>query len=435
MVLIGTLILFRTMGWISFSGFWSLFAHYWPLLLILWGVVKLVEHMWARQKGLPTPGIGAGGVVFLVIFILFGMAVTKATSINWRGMGINVDDVNIVDPFNMLGASHEFTENFSQDMKTGTQVRVVVAHGSVSVTSSPDGQAHAFVHKYVRAYSDEEAGKTNDASHPKMVQQGDLWLLDLTGGAYAQGRFDLDLQLPPALPISISTSHGDLHVTQRTGDVTLDSSHGDLTAEDVKANVSLRPHHGDVTVKSVTGNVTIDGFVSDTTVADIKGTVVITGTYLGEMKLSNIDKQVRFSSTRTDLQFAGLPGELTIDRSDVRGSRVTGPFRLDAREKEIHLDEVAGDIHIENRRGEVDIKANTPTGAIDVTNQNGDITIGLPEKPGFQMDANSVTGEIHSDFPLAIKNDAHNATATGTVGKGPMVRLKTNRGTIQINKL
>jgi hypothetical protein len=252
MVLIGTLFLFRTMGWISFPGFWSLFAHYWPLLLILWGVVKLVEHMWARQKGLPTPGIGAGGVVFLIFFILFGMATTKAAGINWRGMGIDMDDVNIVDPFNVMGASHEFTENFSQDMKTGTQVRVLVAHGSVSVTSSPDGQAHAFVHKYLRAYSDDEAGKTNEASHPKLVQQGDLWLLDLTGGAYTQGRFDLDLQLPPALPISISTSHGDLHVTQRTGDVTLDSSHGDLTAEDVKGNVSMRPRHGDVTVKTST---------------------------------------------------------------------------------------------------------------------------------------------------------------------------------------
>ncbi len=432
MVLIGTYALFTTMGWGHLPGFWITFAHYWPLLLILWGVLKLVEHVWARQKGLPASGIGAGSVVFIVFFVLFGMFATKVSGVNWSGMGMDVGDF---DPFNAMGGSHEFTENFSQDLKTGTQVRVVVAHGSVSVTSSPDGQAHAFVHKYLRAYSDDEAGKTNEASHPKMVQQGDLWLLDLTGGPYSQGRFDLDLQLPPALPVTLSTSRGDLHVTQRTGDVTLDSSHGDLTAEDVKANVSLRPHRGDVTVKNVTGNVTIDGYVSDVTVADIKGTVVLTGTYLGEMQMSNIEKQVRFNSTRTDLQFAGLPGELTIERSGMRGSRITGPFRLDARGKDIHLEEVEGDIHIENNRGEVDVKAATPTGAIDISNQSGDITVGLPEKPGFQMDAKSDTGEIHSDFPLEIKNDPHNATATGTVGKGPIVRLKTKRGTIQINKL
>ena len=430
-ILIGTYMLFLTMGWGSLPPFWITFAHYWPLLLILWGVIKLAEHVWAKQKGLPSPRIGAGPIVLMVV----GLCATGLASVNWRGMGIDVDDVNIVDPFDMMGASHEFTENFSQDLKTGTQVRIVLAHGSVSINPSPDGQAHAFVHKYLRAYSDDEAGKTNEASHPKMVQQDNQWLLEMTGGPYSRGRFDIDLQLPPAMTVNVFTSHGDVHVTQRTADVTLESSHGDLTTEDVKANVVLHPHRGDVTVKNIAGNVTIDGFVSDLTVADIKGTVALSGTYTGEMQLSNIEKQVRFNSMRTDLQFAGLPGELTIERTDMHGSRITGPFRLDAREKDIHLDEVEGDIHIDNHRGDVDIKATTPPGTIDITNQIGDITVGLSEKPGFQLDAQSESGEIHSDFTLDIKNDTRNATAKGIVGKGPNVHLKTNRGTIQINKL
>ena len=39
-------------------------VHYWPLLLIVWGVAKLLEHVWARQHGEPTPRLGAGGIVF-----------------------------------------------------------------------------------------------------------------------------------------------------------------------------------------------------------------------------------------------------------------------------------------------------------------------------------------------------------------------------------
>src|SRR6267378_3447811 len=102
MVLIGALLLFITMGWLSFYVFASLFARYWPLLLVLWGVVKLVEHMWARQKGLPTSGIGAGGVVFLVFFILFGLFATEASGFNWRGIGVDFGDVNF-GPFNDFG--------------------------------------------------------------------------------------------------------------------------------------------------------------------------------------------------------------------------------------------------------------------------------------------------------------------------------------------
>ena len=40
-----------------------------------------------------------------------------------------------------------------------------------------------------------------------------------------------------------------------------------------------------------------------------------------------------------------------------------------------------------------------------------------------------------TDFPLNVNNAGRNATASGKVGNGgPSVRLKTNRGTIQIRK-
>ena len=60
---IGVLFLLRNMGVISYHtiGWW--FSHYWPVLLIVWGVIKLLEYTWARKTGRPAPGIGAGGVV------------------------------------------------------------------------------------------------------------------------------------------------------------------------------------------------------------------------------------------------------------------------------------------------------------------------------------------------------------------------------------
>src|SRR5262249_452473 len=48
------------------------FAKYWPLFIILWGIVKLFEHMQARKHGLPPPGIGAGGVFLLLLLMFFG---------------------------------------------------------------------------------------------------------------------------------------------------------------------------------------------------------------------------------------------------------------------------------------------------------------------------------------------------------------------------
>jgi len=334
-----------------------------------------------------------------------------------------------------FGSSHEFSENFSQEMKPGEQVRVLDAHGTINVSTSPDNQTHAFVHKYLRTYSDDEASKTNEATHPRLVHQGNIWLLDMSSGGYTQGRFDLDLQIPAASPVSLMTRHGDLTVSQRSGDVSLESLHGDIKAEDIKGNVTLRMHRGDATVTSISGDMTVDGFVSDISISDVTGAVTLTGTYMGSIQLAHIDKQVRFNSTRTDLQLARLQGDLTIDNGDLRVTSATGPFKLNAQTKDIHLEEVTGDIRIDNRRGSVELRATAPLGSVEVTNANGDIDISIPEKSGFQMEAESDQGEIQSDFDLTMNNKSNNSTAKGAVGKGgPTVRLKTNRGTIQIHK-
>jgi DUF4097 and DUF4098 domain-containing protein YvlB len=434
LVAIGALFLAGNFGWIHWSNFGPLFARYWPLLLIFWGLVKLGEYIWARQRGLPAPGIGAGGVVFMVFFILIGITATKAAGVNWRALGVEVDDVNF-EPFGFFGSNHEFSENFAQEMKPGEQVRVLEVHGNISVSPSADNQIHAFVHKYVRASSDDEAGKTNEATHPKLVHQGDLWLLDLTSGGYSQGRFDLDLQIPAASPISLMTRHGDLTVSQRTADVILESLHGDVKAEDIKGSATVRMRHGDATIKNVTGDLIADGYISDISVSDVKGTVTLTGTYVGSIQLSHIDKQLRFNSTRTDLQIARLQGDLTMDRGDLHVTSATGPLKLDAQTKDVHLEEVTGDIRIENRRGSVELRTSAPLGSVEISNVRGDIDISVPDKSAFQVDAASDNGEIQNDFDLTVDNKGRNVTAKGTVGKGgPMIRLKTNRGTIQIRK-
>ena len=63
---IGVIFLLHNFGVLHQQNFRLLFANYWPLLLILWGVVKFGEYLWARQHNQPYPGIGAGGVVFIV---------------------------------------------------------------------------------------------------------------------------------------------------------------------------------------------------------------------------------------------------------------------------------------------------------------------------------------------------------------------------------
>jgi DUF4097 and DUF4098 domain-containing protein YvlB len=259
--------------------------------------------------------------------------------------------------------------------------------------------------------------------------------MDLTRTDFEHGRFNLDLQLPPNAALSVSTLRGDIAVSQRFGDVELTTDRGGITAKSVRGNVSLRLHYGDVTAEDITGNVQINGSGGDTSVSNVTGTLTINGEYAGDSRYSHIGGQVQFKSNRTDLQLAKLDGDFVMNVADLRADSITGPFRLQTRSKSVHLERVTGDVYVDDTDASVEVASQMPLGNIDISSARGGIEVTLPANAGFQVDAESRSGEIKSDFSLKVDNSRRDAVARGTVSKGgPMVRLRAERGTIQIRK-
>jgi len=434
LITIGVLFLLRTTGVISLQSFRNWMVHYWPLLLIFWGVAKLLEHVWARQHGEPTPRLGAGGIVLLIFIILFGTGVTRTADWNWRGIGadMGVDD----DWDNMFGSHYDFTDNFAQPLTGGSEIKIISAQGDITVTPSEDNQVHAVVRKSVRSDSQENANRMNESTHPKFIQQGNLWLLDLTSGDFEKTRFDLDLQLPPQLALSMSTRRGNLSVSQREGNVDLSTDRGNLSAENVKGVTSLHIRRGSVNVKTITGNVQVDGEVEDGSVSDVTGTLEFNAGYNGTVQLAHIAQRLHLKSVRTDLQLAKLDGEMSLGHGDIRATALAGPVKLNTRSNEVHFDEVSGEVEVENRNGIVSIRPKTPLGNIDVNNVRGGIELEMPPAAGFKLDAESKGGTIDvNDFNVSVDNQRRDASARATIGKGgPDIRLRTDRGTIEIRK-
>lgn len=430
----GVLFLLRTTGVISFRSFYSWIARYWPLLLIIWGVIKLLEHVRARRLGQPAPRLGPGGIVFLVFIIAFGTGVTQTADWNWSGLGAEIGAGSDWD--NVFGNHYDFNDNFAQPLAGGSEIKILSAQGDITVTPSEDNQVHAVVRKSVRSDSQENANRVNDSTHPRFTQQGSVWLLDLSSGDFEKARFDLDLQLPKKIALSMATRRGNLSVSQREGNVDLSTDRGNLSAENVTGAASLHLRHGSVNVKTVTGNVQVDGEVEDGSISDVTGTLEFDAGYNGTVQLSHIGQRLHFKSVRTDFQLAKLDGEISMGHGDIRATAFAGPVKLNTRSNEVHFEDVSGEVDVENRNGIVSIRPKLPLGNIDVNNVRGGIELELPAEAGFRLDAESKSGTIDvNDFNISVDNQRRDATARATVGKGgPDIRLRTDRGTIQIRK-
>src|SRR5260370_14993969 len=82
LIVLGIVFLLGNLHLLSWMRLGTLFAHYWPALLILWGVIKLIEYQQAQRDGVPARGIGAGGIFLVIRIVVFGLIATQPARFN-----------------------------------------------------------------------------------------------------------------------------------------------------------------------------------------------------------------------------------------------------------------------------------------------------------------------------------------------------------------
>ncbi|HKN37158.1 MAG TPA: DUF4097 family beta strand repeat-containing protein [Terriglobales bacterium] len=436
LIVMGVVFLMGTMGVLHWHMLGRLFAHYWPLLIILWGIVKLIEHQQAKREGTRASGIGVGGVFLLCCLIVAGLIATQATRVNWTGLHdeIGWDDE---DFGNLFDSSYSYTDHISQALPVGGSLHVVSDRGAVNVVVSDHNEITVDVAKRVQAENQQDADKYNAGTKPQIAISDRVVTVNAnTQGAGQHGvTADMTISIPRKVPVVISTHHGDVNVTGRDANLDISNRRGDVTVEDLNANVSLSLQHSSAKVSNVSGDVLVDGRVNDITVSNVKGAARLTGEFMESVHLSQIGKAVMFKSSRTDLEFAKLDGNLDLDSGDLRASSASGPGRLTTRSKDIHLDGLSGDLRLEDSNGVVEVLVRK-LGNLQIENRNGDIQLSLPPEAAFRIDARARNGEIQSEFAeLKVENAHDQASAAGTVGAGSVsVRLNNEHGTIEIHK-
>ena len=436
LIVIGTVCLLGTMHVLSLGRLAHLFANYWPVLLIFWGVIKLLEHQKAQREGTRAAGIGGGGIVLVVMIVVFGLIATQLERVNWSGLrdNINIDDGD----FNgIFGQNYNFNDHLEQDFPAGATLKVLDTRGAISVHASDDNKITVVVRKRVGAENQNDADKYNTETKPTITTIGGLVTVDAKaeGAGDHSVETDLDISVPRKVPVTIISKRGDVNLVGREGTIDISAQHSDTSIEDVVGNVKVSQEKGSVKIEQVTGDVHVQGRVNEVSVADIKGGVQLEGEFQESVKLARITKTVTFKSSRTDMEFSRIEGNLDLDSDELHAEQIIGPLRLTTRSKNIRLDDVSGDVRLQNDNGAIEVGMRS-LGNVQIDSRNGGIQLSVPDKAGFRLDARTRDGEIQSDFPeLKINNDDRESKASGSVGNASShVVLNNEHDGIEIRK-
>jgi DUF4097 and DUF4098 domain-containing protein YvlB len=432
LILIGIFFLLGNMGIIEWHhlGYW--FAHYWPGLLILWGIVELIEYQQANRAGVRPSGIGAGGIILIIVLVVAGLSATEAYRVNWDEFR---DQMHIEGDVPWWGHTYSYTDNLQQAFPSGGSLRVGSERGAVNVSTSDDNQIHVTAHKRINADRQSQGDDWNKSTKPQISVSGQTVTIDANthGAGDHWVSTDLDISLPRKASVVVSTHHGDVSIMGRDGTAAVTNQDGDVSVTDLNGALTLNLDKSSARISQVSSDVSIQGRANDISLEDIKGAVRLDGDFMESVKLSRIAKPVSFKTSRTDMDFTKLDGYLNLDSGDLEASSVSGPLRLRTRSKDIMLNGVTSDIHLQNENGAVEIHLNK-VGSLEVTNSKGDIRIYVPEKSGFQVEAQARDGEIQTDFSsLKVDNGDNRSTASGSVnGGGPRMVVNNEHGTIEI---
>lgn len=407
---------------------------YWPVVIIVWGVAKLVDHLAARGTG-QRPTVLTGGEAALLVVVIFCLA----------GVGL-ADYLRHRPDFHF--DFHPFAEHYTQSDELPAQkippnahVTIQTDRGNITVHTGGGDDLRVTVNKSASG-SNRSAADERMSGVKAVIERTDsgfsvhpLNQQDWEGDVEA----DLDVEVPKTASITASSGGGNITIAGLAGAVEANASHGDVDIHDATSNVSVTQSSGNVRLSDIAGNVSVSGQGSEVEVSDVAGDASFSGEFFGPIRLRNIAGTTRYGSSRSAFVLTRLTGRLQLDSGELQVSDVAGPVKLATHNKDIDAEDVAGPLEIADSHGDVTVRCSRPPAAsISISDESGQVDLTLPAGSSFQISAASQSGEVDTEFQdpsLRLVNDPSVGRLSGKIGAGsPKITIVTSYGTISLHK-
>src|SRR5216683_1686329 len=235
-------------------GIVDVLGHWWPLILIFWGAVKLYERMAASRSGDPGAAKITAGEVFLVLGLLSLLGIVVAAEY-FRG--------NIPGHFREWGNSFDF--DVAVPKKASLTIRNEKGDITVADMAKPVSVANGVGDVEIRGTNGDVSIDTRKSdikisdtkgSIKISGRGGEINVSGATGGLTIEGEFYGAIRADKvAKGVRFISQRTDLTLTQLAGH--MEASPGNLEIFDAPGNLNVRSQD-DITLENAGGKVKVD---------------------------------------------------------------------------------------------------------------------------------------------------------------------------------
>jgi Putative adhesin/Domain of unknown function (DUF5668) len=415
---------------------WHYIWRFSPLLLILWGVAKLIDNFAAQHTGEDRPPLLTGAEAALLILILFVLAgMTFVSRFHERHPDMSFD----IDMFNQDASAMQ--ELPSTKIPPASHVTISTDRGDVDVHASDGNDLQVSANKSAHGASEHAAQERINLVDVRVEKTADGYTIHPTDqeGAHGNVKVDLEVTVPASAVLSVNSGHGDIKIAGVNGAVTAVSQEGTVEVHDSGSDVTATITKGNARIMNAAGSVHLNGRGSEVEISGVKGDASVAGEFYGPIRVRNVAKTTHYTSQKADIQLVKLTGLLELDSGSIEVSDVGGAAKLATQEKDIEVENVAGKLQVSDKNGGIKVGySEPPREEISIANSSGAVELTLSSKSAFEINAVSTNGEVDSDFDNATldsSNDNGSGKIVGRVGTGgPKITIVTSYGPINLRK-
>src|SRR6202140_1551997 len=192
--------------------FQTVLLHWWPLLLIVLGLIKLYERTSNRYEP------GAARITASEIFLVIGLLLLV-------GIVVGVDTVKGKFPGSHLEFGDFGRNSYDYDLEVApkpvspnARITVRATRGDITVRTSDDAEIRVSGKKVIRSWSDNEAAQLADRVSVEVVKNGDGYEIHPTGSNTGDSRlgFNMEIVVPKKSQLTVRNEKGDVVVSDRS---------------------------------------------------------------------------------------------------------------------------------------------------------------------------------------------------------------------------